>query len=151
MAALANPGDLTAAERDRLIEEMPIVVWLSYGVHGDEISPTGAGLRTAYHLLAAEGDETVETIFENALIIIDPTQNPDGRARFVNSFESARGLEPSPDRYAVEHDQPWPRGRYNHYLFDLNRDWFALTQPETRGKVREMQSGGPRLLSIPMR
>lgn len=146
MAALANPGDLTAAERDRLIEEMPIVVWLSYGVHGDEISPTGAGLRTAYHLLAAEGDETVETIFDNALIIIDPTQNPDGRARFVNSFESARGLEPSPDRYAVEHDQPWPRGRYNHYLFDLNRDWFALTQPETRGKVREMQVWWPQIV-----
>jgi len=146
MNALANPDGLSAAERDRLIEDMPVVVWLSYGVHGDEISSTDAGLRTAYHLLAAEGDETVETIFDNALVILDPTQNPDGRARFINSFEAARGLEQSPDRYSVEHDQPWPRGRYNHYLFDLNRDWFALTQPESVGRVREMQVWWPQVV-----
>ena len=146
MAALANPGNLSSADRTRLINEMPVVVWLSYGVHGDEISSTDAGLRTAYHLLAAQGDETVETIFENTLIILDPTQNPDGRARFINSFEAARGLEISADRYAVEHDQPWPRGRYNHYLFDLNRDWFALTQPESRGRVREMQVWWPQIV-----
>lgn len=132
---LADPAGLNAADRDRLIADLPAVVWLSYGVHGDEISSTDAGLRMAYHLLAARGDAVVDTILDNTIVIIDPTQNPDGRNRFVQSFRAARGLSPSEDRFTAEHDQPWPGGRFNHYLFDLNRDWFARTQPETRGRV----------------
>jgi len=133
---LADPSGLDAAARDRLIADLPAVVWLSYGVHGDEISSTDAGLRTAYHLIAAEDDPVVETILDNTIVVIDPTQNPDGRNRFIQSFTAARGLEPSDDRFTAEHDQPWPGGRFNHYLFDMNRDWFARTQPETRGRVR---------------
>jgi hypothetical protein len=132
---LADPAGMNAADRDRLIADLPAVVWLSYGVHGDEISSTDAGLRMAYHLLAARGDDVVDTILDNTIVIIDPSQNPDGRNRFVQSFRAARGLSPSEDRFTAEHDQPWPGGRFNHYLFDLNRDWFARTQPETRGRV----------------
>ncbi|WP_121211684.1 M14 metallopeptidase family protein [Maricaulis maris] len=135
LASLADPRGLDAASRDRLIADLPAVVWLSYGVHGNEISSTDAGLRTAYHLVAAQGDPMVESIFDNTIVVIDPTQNPDGRNRFIQSFRAARGLEFSGDRYTAEHDEPWPGGRYNHYLFDLNRDWFARTQPETRGRT----------------
>ncbi|MBD0427553.1 carboxypeptidase [Aquisalinus flavus] len=120
---------------DERLAETPAVVWLSYGVHGDEITPPDSGVFMAYHLLAADNDDLVDTILANTIVIIDPAQNPDGRNRFVQSFTSALGLEPQGDRYAAEHDQPWPRGRYNHYMFDLNRDWFAMTQPETQGKV----------------
>jgi len=123
--------------------DTPAVVWLSYGVHGDEITPPDSALFMAYHLLAAQDDELVETILDNTIIIIDPVQNPDGRDRFVHSFTSALGLEPQADRYTAEHDQPWPRGRFNHYLFDLNRDWFAMTQPETRGKVKAVLEWHP--------
>jgi len=119
------------------------VTWLSYGVHGDEISSSDAGLALAYHLLAAEGDAEVERILANSIVVVDPSQNPDGRARFSQSFRAALGLEPSGDRYTAEHEQPWPGGRFNHYLFDLNRDWFALTQPETRGKVAALQQWNP--------
>ncbi|NBC19707.1 MAG: carboxypeptidase [Alphaproteobacteria bacterium] len=125
------------------LEDTPAVVWLSYGVHGDEVTPSDSALFVAYHLLAAEDDDRVDRILENTIIIIDPSQNPDGRARFVHSFTSALGLEPQPDRHTAEHDQPWPGGRFNHYLFDLNRDWFALTQPETRGKVAALLEWHP--------
>lgn len=128
---------------DEQLNQMPAVVWLSYGVHGDEITPPDSAMFMAYHLLAAQNDALVDTIMDNTIIIIDPSQNPDGRARFIHSFQSARGLEPQADRYAAEHDQPWPRGRFNHYLFDLNRDWFALTQPETRGKIKAVQEWQP--------
>ena len=143
MARLADPRGLSEEERDQLIATTPPVVWLSYGVHGDEISSTDAGLRTAYHLLAAINDPTVERILDTTIVIIDPTQNPDGRARFINSFNAARGLVADESRYAVEHDQPWPGGRFNHYIFDMNRDWFAMTQPETQGRVRVMQEWNP--------
>ncbi|MEL1250734.1 M14 family metallopeptidase [Aurantiacibacter gilvus] len=119
------------------------VTWLSYGVHGDEISSSDAALALAYHLLAAQGDELVDTILGNSVVIIDPMQNPDGRARFTNSYYAQLGIAPSGDRYTAGHDQPWPGGRYNHYLFDMNRDWFALTQPETQGKVAAVRDWQP--------
>ncbi|MEL6860854.1 MAG: M14 family metallopeptidase [Pseudomonadota bacterium] len=128
---------------DTQIADTPAVVWLSYGVHGDEVTPSDSAIFMAYHLLAAENNELVDTILDNTLVIIDPNQNPDGRERFIHGFISGLGLEPQGDRYAVEHDQPWPRGRFNHYVFDLNRDWFALTQPETQGKVKALLDWHP--------
>lgn len=139
LSTLADGDDLTGESLDAT----PAVVWLSYGVHGDEITPPDSALFMAYHLLAAQDDELVNTILANTIIIIDPSQNPDGRDRFVHSFESSLGMRPLADRYTAEHDQPWPRGRYNHYLFDLNRDWFAMTQPETQGKVAAVREWHP--------
>lgn len=146
MDRLAAGTGLSANERSGLVAETPAVVWLSYGVHGDEISSTDAGLALAYHLLAAQNDATVDRILDETIIIIDPMQNPDGRARFKASFEAARGLETFADRYTAEHDQPWPGGRFNHYLFDMNRDWFAMTQPETVGRVKAVLDWNPVVL-----
>ncbi|MFZ9394813.1 MAG: M14 family metallopeptidase [Erythrobacter sp.] len=131
-----------AAGRPGTGAAMP-VTWLAYGVHGDEISSTDAALMTAYHLLTATGDARAQQIMRDTIVVIDPMQNPDGRARFVHSFRAALGLEPQADRQAAEHDQPWPGGRVNHYLFDLNRDWFTLSQPETRGKVAALRAWNP--------
>ena len=66
---------------------------------------------------------------------IDPTQNPDGRDRFIHQFTLAHGLAADPDRISAEHDEPWPGGRTNHYLFDLNRDWIYGVNPESRGRI----------------
>ncbi len=139
LSALGSGQELP---NERLTQH-PAVVWLSYGVHGDEITPSDSAVFMAYHLLAAENNEVVDTILDNTIVIIDPNQNPDGRERFLHGFTSALGLEPQGDRYAAEHDQLWPRGRFNHYVFDLNRDWFALTQPETEGKVKAMLDWHP--------
>ena len=140
----ANKAAMTAVARGEAPPSGTLpVTWLSYGVHGDEISSTDAALALAYHLLAARGDAHTQAILSNSYVVIDPSQNPDGRNRFVTGFRSAVGLQPSPDRFAAEHDEPWPSGRQNHYLFDLNRDWFALTQPETRGKVAALLEWNP--------
>ncbi|MXO92704.1 carboxypeptidase [Erythrobacter arachoides] len=122
------------------------VTWLSYGVHGDEISSTDAALAVAYHLVAARGDAAADTILDNSVVIVDPMQNPDGRARFASSYYAAEGLAPSGLRFTAGHDQPWPGGRFNHYLIDLNRDWFAMTQPETRGKIAAIREWQPVVL-----
>jgi hypothetical protein len=131
--AAGRPGNGTA---------MP-VTWLAYGVHGNEISSTDAALMTAYHLLAAQGDDRAAKIMAETIVVIDPMQNPDGRARFVNNFLASTGIVPAADRQAAEHDEPWPSGRVNHYMFDLNRDWFTLSQPETRGKVAAIRQWNP--------
>lgn len=135
MNRLAEPSGLADNEADDLIKTLPGSVWLAYGVHGNEVSSTDAAMMAAYHLLAAENDPRTVQILENTVVFIDPMQNPDGRARFVHNFEIAEGLEADSDPYAAEHDEPWPGGRTNHYLFDMNRDWIVLTQPETRGRI----------------
>ncbi|EED32310.1 peptidase M14, carboxypeptidase A [gamma proteobacterium NOR5-3] len=133
MHALRDPRSTSAARAQSLIKELAPVSWLAYGVHGNEISSTDAAMMTAYHLLASRQDERVADILKNTTVILNPMQNPDGRDRFIHRFESAMGLEPSSDRLSAEHNEPWPSGRTNHYLFDLNRDWFVRSQPETRG------------------
>lgn len=138
MQALAQPDSISAGQADLLIESLPSSAWLSYAVHGNEISSTDAAMMTAYHLLAAGDDPVVQQILENTLVFLDPLQNPDGRDRFVNAFRQASGLSPDVDRYTADHDEPWPGGRTNHYHFDLNRDWLALTQPEISGQVEAL-------------
>jgi len=132
---LADPRGLAPADADAILARAPVVTWLMHAVHGDEVSSSDAALMEAYHLLAARGDAAVDAILRESIVIIDPLQNPDGRARFVSTNLQGEAATPDAEPYAVERDQPWPGGRYNHYLFDMNRDWFAQTQPETRGRA----------------
>jgi len=138
MKKLADPRKTSDADAQKLIGSLPALVMLAYNVHGNEISGSDAAMETAYHLLAAKGDKIVDSILANTRLLIDPTQNPDGRDRFVHNFEVAEGLEPIANPLAAEHAEPWPGGRTNHYMFDMNRDWFAMTQPETRGRIKTL-------------
>jgi hypothetical protein len=142
---LADPRTTTAAERDELIKTLPVSVWLLHGVHGNEISSSDAALAEAYHLLAAKNDAGVDAIMGNALVVIDPMENPDGRARFLFQNLQGRAALPDPEPVSAEHDEPWPGGRSNHYLFDMNRDWFSLSQPETIGRVAVHQEYFPQV------
>ena len=107
---------------DRLIADLPVIVWLIHGVHGNEISSSDAALAEAYYLLAARGNADADLTMRDALVIIDPMQNPDGRQRFLTQNLLGQGVGPDPNPQSAEHDEPWPGGRVNHYLFDMNRD-----------------------------
>ncbi len=135
IARLADPRGLSDAEAETLLAELPVVTALMHGVHGNEISSSGAAMAEAYHLLAATGDADVDLILSESLVLIDPMENPDGRNRFVYQNGIAQARWPDEAGVSAEHDEPWPGGRGNHYLFDLNRDLFIQSQPETRGKV----------------
>jgi hypothetical protein len=76
---------------------------------------------------------------------VDPVANPDGRDRYVNWFRTVVGARPDPDPQAREHREPWPGGRFNHYLFDLNRDWAWMTQPETRARLATWARWNPQI------
>lgn len=106
------------------------VVWLSYNVHGNESAGTEAAMLTAYELLTTKKD-----LLKNVLIILDPCINPDGRDRYVNWYNTQVGSNANNNVVTSEHNEPWPGGRPNHYLFDLNRDWAWLTQTETKQRI----------------
>jgi len=142
---LADPRGLEDAEAQRLVGGLPALAWLAYCVHGDEPSGSDAALVLLHHLLAARGNALCDAIARDLVVIVDPLQNPDGRDRFVHGTRAARGLEPAAEPSAAEHTQPWPGGRVNHYLFDMNRDWFALTQPETQARVAAFQQWWPQV------
>lgn len=131
-AELTRPGT-TPARAAQVAASNPAVVYFSYGVHGNESSSSEAALWTAYDL--ARGAPGVRGVLDSVVVIIDPVVNPDGRDRYVNWYRSVRGARPNPDPQAREHREPWPGGRFNHYLFDLNRDWSWATQRETRQRL----------------
>jgi hypothetical protein len=143
MKKLLDPRKTAEAEAERLIANTPAIVWLGHAVHGNEISGPDAGLLAAYHLLAARNQPAVTATLANTIVLLDPLQNPDGRMRFIHGFEQALGLEPDPVPLAAERNEPWPGGRVNHYLFDMNRDWFAVTQPETKARIKMFQEWYP--------
>ncbi|SDB20987.1 Zinc carboxypeptidase [Flavobacteriaceae bacterium MAR_2010_188] len=107
------------------------IVWLSYNVHGNEASSTEASMNTLYKLLTEK-----QEWLKNVLVIIDPCINPDGRDRYANWYNETKSTPYDTDPQASEHNEPWPGGRPNHYLFDLNRDWAWATQIESQSRLK---------------
>ena len=128
-------SDAPASVPDGDLAAMPAVVYLAYSVHGNEASGTEAGLLLLYHLAAGEGP-VVEALLGETVVLLDPLLNPDGRDRFADWANRWRTLAaPSTDPQNLEHREPWPGGRTNHYLFDLNRDWLPAAHPESRARL----------------
>lgn len=107
------------------------IVWLSYNVHGNEASSAEAAMQTLYELVTQK-----QAWLENTVVIIDPNLNPDGRDRYVNWYNQVKSTPYNSAQVAAEHMEPWPGGRPNHYLFDLNRDWAWATQVETQQRLK---------------
>ena len=97
----------SASTAAALAASTPAILWIASNVHGSEESGTDASLKVL-HELADRSDCAATRILDNAIVVIVPSQNPDGR-------EAER--------------------RQNSNGFDMNRDWFARTQPETDSKV----------------
>lgn len=115
-------------------QDIPLIIHLGYNVHGNEPSSSEAALLTAYYLTASESDET-KTWLKEMVILMDPVINPDGRDRHTHWANMHKGTPPVSDPMDREHTEIWPGGRTNHYWFDLNRDWFLGTFPETRNRI----------------
>ena len=135
---IADPRGASAAELEAAIARTPAVVWFSGSVHGDEVPGFEASMQLLYHFAASE-DPAVLAQMKDAIVVINPSSNPDGHERFaVWSNSIAVG---SPERQAMEQQrgQPWSiYGRFNHYRFDMNRDLMAMTQQEVQAIVGGM-------------
>ena len=130
LAALADPRTNDRAAADAIIARTPAVAFLSHSIHGNEPAGFEAAMLTAYTLLASESP-LVRRLLDSLVVVINPSQNPDGHERFAGWYNSV-GLaldEPA----ALEGSEPWAiQGRFNHRRHDMNRDLLAFSQPETR-------------------
>lgn len=123
------------AQKVTSLNNMPVVVLLGYNVHGNEPSSSEAAMLTAYYYVAAQS-EKVDKALQNAVIMIDPVFNPDGRDRHSNWVNMHKADPLVADPIDREHNEVWPGGRTNHYWYDLNRDWLPLAHVESQARIK---------------
>lgn len=138
---LRHTGKLTGAPSATLNKA---IVWLSFGVHGNEAGASEASMSALYEL-ARTDNENASAWLDNTIVILDPCINPDGFSRYTEWYRRFAPLQAVPEPGTFEHDEPWPGGRVNHYLFDLNRDWAWQTQVETQHRIKVFQEWMPHI------
>ncbi|HKG93503.1 MAG TPA: M14 family zinc carboxypeptidase [Gemmatimonadaceae bacterium] len=133
---IADPRSVAQAELDAIAARVPVVVWINESVHGNESPGFETAMQTLYQLAASEEPATVNAL-RNAIVVLNPSSNPDGHERFTVWYNSIHVADPNPG--SMEHDEPWSiQGRFNHYRFDMNRDVMTTTQREPQALVRAM-------------
>ena len=125
-------------------ENRPLVLYQGFSIHGNEPSGSNSALLLAYYLAAAKGDK-INSILKNSIILLDPSLNPDGLQRFAYWANTNKSINLNPDSNDREFNEVWPRGRSNHYWFDLNRDWLAVQLPESRARIKTFHSWYPNI------
>ncbi len=145
LAQIADPRKLSRSQLSAVIDKTPACVWLAYSIHGDEISGVDASVAVAYQLAA--GTDTLSTRLRKELItVIDPMENPDGRERYLAQMEAFASAVPHADGQSLQKGGFWPWGRGNHYLFDMNRDWFTQELPESKARIAAIVDWNPQVL-----
>lgn len=139
--ALTEPGASSMNTND-----MPIVVYQGFSIHGNEPSGSNASLAYAYYLAAAQGPE-IEEQLNNTIVLLDPSFNPDGLQRFAYWANVHRSQNLNPDNNEREYHEVWPGGRTNHYWFDMNRDWLPVQLPESRARIETFHKWMPNILT----
>jgi hypothetical protein len=142
VAALTDPNATSQARANEIAKSTPAIAWLAFGVHGNESSSAEVSMEVAHTLLT---DPNSAPLLDNLVVLIDPLLNPDGRERYISWFVRTRGEEADPNPDAFEHNEPWPGGRFNHYLIDMNRDWAWSSQREVRARVAEYAKWNPQV------
>lgn len=125
---------------------VPLVINLSYGVHGNESSASNSSVLTAYYLAAAQGDK-INNLLNEAIILVDPCLNPDGFTRHGTWANMHQSEITTGDDNSRQFEEVWPGGRGNHYWFDLNRDYLLQVHPESVGRVAKFHEWLPNIVT----
>ncbi len=130
--------------RGEAVGDTPLIVWLGYSIHGNEASGSNAAPLAGYHFAASAG---AEAWLSDTIVLIDPSLNPDGMGRFAHWVNMHRGYSDMADPENREQNEGWPGGRFNHYWFDLNRDWLPIVHPESANRVEIFQTWRPHVFA----
>ncbi len=128
------------------IDDMPVVLYIGHSIHGNEPSGANASLLSAYYLAAAQGKQ-IDELLDRAVILFDPSFNPDGLQRFSTWANQHRSKNLVTDPNSREFNEVWPGGRFNHYWFDLNRDWLPAQHVESQNRLAWFHKWKPNVLT----
>jgi len=138
--ALSNSNDINN------FNNLPLVVYQGFSIHGNEPSGSNASLLLAYYL-AASNSSFIDDLLEKTVILLDPSFNPDGLQRFAYWANTNKNYNLNPDPNDREYNEAWPGGRTNHYWFDMNRDWLPVQLPESRARIKTYNEWLPNILT----
>jgi len=128
------------------IENMPIVLYIGHSIHGNEPSGANASMLTAYYLAAAQGKQ-IDELLDDVVVLFDPSFNPDGLQRFSTWANQHKSKNLVSDPNSREFNEVWPGGRFNHYWFDLNRDWLPAVHVESQNRLKWFHMWKPNILT----
>ena len=152
---LSDPRGRSDAEINSLVHQGKVILLVTCNIHSTEIGSSQMAMEWAHALVTAEDPETVHRL-SNVILLLVPSLNPDGQIMVTDWYRKYVGTKYEGGR------MPWV---YNAYVgHDDNRDWYMLTQKETKVMTHaayhewypqiwldEHQSGmnGPRLFVPP--
>ena len=152
---LADPRGLSQSEIDNLVHSGKAIVLVTCGIHASEIGASQMSMEWAHALVTDKDAETIRQL-DNVILLLVPSLNPDGQIMEVEWYRKNLGTQFEGGR------MPW---LYHHYVgHDNNRDWYMLTQKETKAMNRaaflewfpqvwldehQMGSTGPRMFVPP--
>jgi hypothetical protein len=121
---LSDPRKTPPAEAARLFQEGKTIVMITCSIHATEVASTHTSVEFAYRLLTEDNNPKFKAILDNVIVLLEPSQNPDGVDIVTKWYRKTRG---------TPYDGSSPPELYQHYVgHDDNRDWYIFTQPETR-------------------
>ncbi|MDX1582136.1 MAG: M14 family metallopeptidase, partial [Thermoanaerobaculia bacterium] len=127
-AKLADPRGVPPDELERLIADGKTVVLVTCNIHATEIASSQMAMIWSHQLASAPSGSNLAAWLDDVILLLVPSLNPDGQQMVVDWYRKHRGTEFEGGR------MPW---LYHHYVgHDNNRDWFMLTQKETRALSR---------------
>ena len=133
-------------EKNSSFYNRPVVIYQGYSIHGNEPSGSNAALLYAYYLAASNNKELLEQL-DQSIILLDPSMNPDGLQRFANWVNTNKSEYLNSDKNDREFNEHWPKGRTNHYWFDMNRDWLPIQLPESKARINTFHKWHPNVLT----
>lgn len=107
---LSDPGYVLSHNWLRSGSGIRPAVFINCSIHGGETTGMDAGLKLIKRL-AFQNDATTKKVLNNLVVVVNPSQNPDGR--FTDSRPNGNG-------------------------FDMNRDFIELSQAETQQTVKNI-------------
>ena len=143
---ISNHQKITKSDENINIEKEPIVVYQGFSIHGNEASGSNASILLAYYL-AASKSSFVTDLLNEAVILLDPSLNPDGLQRFAYWANTNKNINLTSDSNDREYNEVWPGARTNHYWFDLNRDWLPVQLPESQARIKSFNKWMPNILT----
>ena len=119
---LADPRGLSEAEAKRLAQEGRAFYFVYGTIHSTEVGNTQSLIEIA-HRLATDSSPEIKQILDNVVILLVPSQNPDGQYLVVDHWYKTKG---------TPFTRTYPDLYHKYVGHDDNRDWFMFTQKETR-------------------